>query len=326
MSGILRPAGAGLVVLVASAMAATQAMAACEGGYPTKPVTIIVPFPAGSATDTAARRIGESLRQSLGQNFLVENVPGADGTVAARRAADAEADGYTLFVTTNTTHAVNPSVYRELPYDPVKDFAPVGGIMRISYLLAVPATSPHKSFDEFRAAAQAGGTPMTYGSGNMGGQVSGELLRQRLGIDLVNVPYRGTPQGLADLAGGRIDIFFPDPASALGLIDQIRILGVTGPKRVGSMPDIPTLAEQGVEDFSVAAWVVAFAPDGTPDAVVSCLNTSLNAALADQETVDFIGSIGGEVMRMTPAELGGFVSDEIVRWKELVEVAKIEKR
>lgn len=326
MFGVLRPAGVSLAALLAGMAGATAAHAACEGGYPSKPVTIIVPFPAGSATDTAARRIGEGLRQSLGQNFLVENAPGADGTVAARRVADAPPDGYTLFVTTNTTHAVNPSVYRQLPYDPVKDFAPVGGIMRISYLLAVPATSPHKTFDEFRAAAKASTKPLTYGSGNMGGQVSGELLRQRLGIDLVNVPYRGTPQGLADLAGGRIDVFFPDPASALGLIDQIRVLGVTGPKRVGSMPDVPTLEEQGVENYGVAAWVAAFAPDGTPDAVLNCLNSSLNAALADPATIEFIGSIGGEIMATTPAELGAFVSDEIVRWKELVEVAKIEKR
>lgn len=326
MSYRLPLAKAGLLALLATTAAAPAAFAACEGGYPNKPVNIIIPFPAGSATDTAARKVADGLRQALGQNFLVENMPGADGTVAARRVAGAEADGYTLFITTNTTHAVNPNVYRELPYDPVKDFAGVGGIMRISYLLAVPGTSEAKDFASFLEAAKAAGKPLTYGSGNMGGQVSGELLRARTGLDLVNVPYRGTPQGLADLAGGRIDIFFPDPASALGLIDQIKVLGVTGPNRVGSMPDVPTLAEQGVADYAVAAWVAAFAPDGTPEAVISCLNDNLNTALSDGPTVEFFGSIGGEVMKTTPKELEEFVVAEIPRWKEMVEIAKIEKR
>jgi tripartite-type tricarboxylate transporter receptor subunit TctC len=316
---------AAVAILGASVAWSGTAFAACKG-YPAKPVNIIVPFPAGSATDTAARRISEELRQTLGQNFLVENMPGADGTVAARRVAAAEADGHTLFITTNTTHAANPAIYGELPYDPQADFDSIGGILRISYMLAVNKDNPANTLSEFIDEAKASAQPKSYGSGNMGGQVSGELLKERLDFEMVNVPYRGTPQGLTDLIANRIDVFFPDPASALGVMDQIKILGITGPERISTMPDIPTIAEQGVEGYSVAAFVAAFAPAQTPDTVVSCLSDALTGALGNPDIVEFIQSIGAEPMIMTPGELDTFVADEIVRWKELVEIAGIERK
>lgn len=314
-----------LVLALGSALTAGAANAEC-GSYPAGPVTIVVPFPAGSATDTVARRIAESLRADLGQNFLVENMPGADGTVAARHVAAADPDGQTLFVTTNTTQAANPAIYNELPYDPQADFEAVGGIMRISYMLAINLDNPATTFEEFVEQARNASTPLTFGSGNMGGRVSGELLKARLGIDMVNVPYRGTPQGLTDLIAGRIDVFFPDPASAAGVIEQIRVLGATGPDRIGSMPDVPTISELGVEDYSVAAWVAAFAPAGTPGEIVTCLNTSMNEALEDPETIEFMGSIGAEIMPTSPEGLAEFVASEIESWAELVEIANIERK
>jgi len=312
------------VLCLGATLSAAAAQAQCIS-YPSAPVTIVVPFPAGSATDTVARRVAESLRTDLGQNFLVENLPGADGTVAARRVASADPDGLTLFVTTNTTHAANPAIYTELPYDPQEDFEAVGGIMRISYMLALGPDNPATTFDEFVEQARNASPPLTYGSGNMGGRVSGELLKARLGIDMVNVPYRGTPQGLTDLIAGRIDAFFPDPASAAGVIEQIQVLGATGPARIASMPDVPTISELGVEDFAVAAWVAAFAPAGTSEEIVSCLNTTLNAALQDADTIEFMGSIGAETMPTSPEELDAFVASEIERWVELVEIAGIER-
>lgn len=314
-----------LALVIGSAMAASAANAAC-GDYPAGPVTIVVPFPAGSATDTVARRVAESLRADLGQNFLVENMPGADGTIAARHVAGASPDGQTLFVTTNTTHAANPAIYSELPYDPQADFEPVGGIMRISYMLAINLDNPATTFDEFVENARNASAPLTFGSGNMGGRVSGELLNARLGIEMIDVPYRGTPQGLTDLIAGRIDVFFPDPASAAGVIEQIRVLGATGPDRIGSMPDVPTISELGVEDYSVAAWVAAFAPAGTSGEIVSCLNTSLNEALQDQETIEFMGTIGAETMPTSPEGLADFVAAEIESWAELIEIADIERK
>lgn len=324
MSKSLRFVGT-FAALVTGVVWAGAAAAACDA-YPRQPVNIIVPFPAGSATDTAARRVAEDLRARLGQNVLVENMPGADGTVAARRVATSTPDGYTLFITTNTTHAANPAIYEQLPYDPQGDFAPIGGIMRISYMFAVNKDNPANSIAEFVEEAKGSATPKSFGSGNMGGQVSGELLKARLDFEMTNVPYRGTPQGLTDLIAGRIDVFFPDPASALGVMDQIKVLGITGPERVGTLPDVPTIAEQGVEDYSVAAFVAAFAPAGTPEPVVSCLNEALNAGLNEAAMVEFLRSIGAEAMVMTPTELETFVGEEIERWEELVEIAGIERK
>lgn len=312
------------VILVAGGQAA---FAACEG-YPTKPVTILVPFPAGSATDTAARRIAEELRNDLGQNFLIQNSPGADGTLAARKVAAARPDGYTLFVTTNTTHSVNPAIYTlsSLPYDPVKDFRAVSGILQIPYLLAVSKNGPIETFEDFRAAATAEGTPLTFGSGAVGARGAGELLRERLDGNMTHVAYRGSPQGLTDLIAGRLGAMFADPASALGVIDQIRVLGITGAEQVSSVPGVQTIAELGIKDYAVSAWVAAFAPADTPDAVVTCLFEGIDKALQDDDVIAFMATIGSEPMRMAPEALDSFIAEDVVKWKELVEVAKIERK
>lgn len=307
-------------------LGAQGAYAACEG-YPTKPVTIIVPFPAGSATDTAARRIAEELRVELGQNFLIDNSPGADGTLAARKAASARPDGHTLFITTNTTHSANPAIYSNtpLPYDPEEDFSAISGILQIPYLLAVSKTSPVEDFEQFRAAATAD-APLTFGSGAVGARGAGELLRERLDGNMTHVAYRGSPQGLSDLVAGRLGAFFADPASALGVMDQIRVIGVTGPSRIESLPDVPTIAEMGIDGYAVTAWVAAFAPAETPDAVVSCLTAGIDKALKDEEIAAFLASIGSEPMHMGPDELNAFIAEDAVRWQELVEVANIERK
>ncbi|WP_184231663.1 tripartite tricarboxylate transporter substrate binding protein [Bosea sp. WAO] len=316
-------------LLVAAALAAglgaTQALGET---FPQRPVTLIVPFPAGSATDAVARKVGEGLQRHLGQGFIVENKAGADGIIAARQVAGAAPDGYTLLITTNTTHAANPSIYRQLPYDPKKDFAPIGGIIRIPYMLAVRADFPASDFAGFLKAAKAANPPLSYGSGNTGGRASGELLKSLLGFDMVNVPYRGTPQAMTDLIGGRIDVFFPDPASALGMVQEKRfkVLAVTGPKRIASLPELPTLMELGVRDFNIVAWVAAFAPAGTPQPVVQKLNTALNTLLREPEMIAFVNQIGSEILSTSPAELGTFVEEDARRWVDLVEIAKIERK
>ncbi|KUL96463.1 hypothetical protein DK26_06595 [Bosea sp. WAO] len=324
MKGIMARA-----LLVAAALAAglgaTQALGET---FPQRPVTLIVPFPAGSATDAVARKVGEGLQRHLGQGFIVENKAGADGIIAARQVAGAAPDGYTLLITTNTTHAANPSIYRQLPYDPKKDFAPIGGIIRIPYMLAVRADFPASDFAGFLKAAKAANPPLSYGSGNTGGRASGELLKSLLGFDMVNVPYRGTPQAMTDLIGGRIDVFFPDPASALGMVQEKRfkVLAVTGPKRIASLPELPTLMELGVRDFNIVAWVAAFAPAGTPQPVVQKLNTALNTLLREPEMIAFVNQIGSEILSTSPAELGTFVEEDARRWVDLVEIAKIERK
>jgi tripartite-type tricarboxylate transporter receptor subunit TctC len=313
--------GAALALTVFTGSAGAQS-------YPTRPVTVVIPFPAGSATDAVARKIGEGMQRHLGQNFVIENKAGADGIVAARAVAGAAPDGYTLFITTNTTHAANPAIYRELPYDPKKDFAPIGGIIRISYMLAVRADFPADDFAGFVKAAKTANPPVTYGSGNMGGRASGEMLKSRLGFDMLHVPYRGTPQGLTDLLSGRIDVFFPDPASALGMLQEkkFKVLAVTGAKRIKTLPEIPSIAELGAPGYDIVAWVAAFAPAGTPQPIVAKLNETLNKVLAEPETVAFIDRIGSDIMATSPQDLAAFIEQDAKRWVEIVETAKIERK
>ncbi|WP_156330177.1 Bug family tripartite tricarboxylate transporter substrate binding protein [Bosea vaviloviae] len=316
-------------LLAVALLSGALPMATAEAqDYPTRPVTIIVPFPAGSATDAVARKVSEGLQRHLGQGFIIENKAGADGIIASRQVAGSAPDGYTLLVTTNTTHSANPSIYRQLPYDPKRDFTPIGGIIRIPFMLAVRPGFPARDFSSFVKAAKEANPPLSYGSGNTGGRASGELLKARLGFDMTHVPYRGSPQAMTDLIGGRIDVFFPDPASALGMIQEKKfdVLAVTGPKRVPTLPDIPTLMELGVPDFNIVAWVAAFAPAKTPQPIVARLNEALNTLLREPDMIAFVNQIGSEILSTTPAELGAYVDEDAARWVHLVEIAKIEKK
>lgn len=295
---------------------------------PDRHVTIIVPFPAGSATDIVARRVAEGLRVAFGNNFLVENKAGADGIIAARAVQTSAPDGHTLFITTNTTHSANPNIYNQLPYDPQKDFTPLGGIIKISYMMAVRADFPASDLQGFLKTAREAKQPLTYGSANTGSRAAGELLKTRMGIDMQNVPYRGSPQALNDLVTGSIDVFFPDPASALGLLSENRfkIIGTTGAARIGSLPQVPTLMELGVPDYNISAWVGMFAPAGLPKPLQDRYNSVLREIIAQPETQKFVASVGSDPFPSTPEELAAFIVDDTRRWKEIVEVAKIEKK
>jgi tripartite-type tricarboxylate transporter receptor subunit TctC len=296
--------------------------------YPDRPVTVIVPFPAGSATDAAARKFAEGMQRRLGQSFVVENKAGADGSIAARFVAAAPADGYTLLVTTSTTQAANPSIYRQLPYDPQKDFASIGGILRIPFMLAVRPDFPADDFAGFAAAARAAKPGLLYASANAGSRAAGELLRLRLGVEMAHVPYRGSPQALTDLIGGRLDLFFSDPAAALGLLQEnkFKVLAVTGPQRVPSLSHLPTLMELGVADFNIVSWVAAFAPAGTPRPIIDKVNAALNEMLREPDMIAFVNRIGSDVLMTTPEELDAFVAEDARRWVHLVEIAQIEKK
>jgi tripartite-type tricarboxylate transporter receptor subunit TctC len=296
--------------------------------YPQRPVTLVVPFPAGSATDAVARKIAEGFQKALGQSFVVENKAGADGIIAARAVTAAAPDGYTLFITTNTTHSANPNIYRQLPYNPKGDFSPIGGIIKISYMMAVRADFPADDFAGFLKAAKAANPPLSYGSGNTGSRAAGEMLKARLGFDMLHVAYRGSPQALTDLIGGRIDVFFPDPASALGMMQErkFKVLAVTGNKRIRTVPDVPTIAELGVPNYDIVAWVAAFAPSGTPPPVVDRLNGALNNLLQQPDMTAFIDRIGSDPFPTSPGELATFVEEDTNRWSEIVDIAKIERK
>lgn len=315
--------GMALAVLLALAGGARA-----EDAYPRRPVTVVVPFPAGSATDGVARKLAESLRVELGQSFVVENRAGADGIVAARAVAGAAPDGYTLFITTNTTHSANPAIYRQLPYDPEKDFTPIGGIIKIPFMLAVRPDFPADDLAGFLKVARTANPKLSYGSGNTGSRASGEMLKARTGIDMLHVPYRGSPQALTDLIGGRIDVFFPDPASGLGMIQEktIKILAITGDKRVRSLPSIGTMEEQGVPNYRIVAWVAMFGPAALPAPIVAKLSGAINKALVDPDFVAFVDQIGSDPFPTDPAGLASFVKQDAKSWVEIVDTAQIERK
>jgi tripartite-type tricarboxylate transporter receptor subunit TctC len=216
--------------------------------YPSQRLTLIVPFPPGSATDSVTRHLAESIRGATYVAVVVENKPGADGNLAALAVLKAEPDGYTAFVTTNSTQAANASLFNSLPYDPKTDFAPVAGIMTIPMMLAVRPDFPARDVAEFVELAKKREKPLSFGSGNTSSRGAAELFRFREGIHMQHVPYRGMPQALTDVISGQIDCVFADPASAQGLLraGQLRALAVTGPQRIETMPDLPTIAESGL--------------------------------------------------------------------------------
>jgi tripartite-type tricarboxylate transporter receptor subunit TctC len=294
--------------------------------YPSRLVTLLVPFPAGSATDSVARKLAEGLRASFQQPFIIENKPGSDGIIAARAAARARADGYTVFVTTNTTHSANVNIYTSLPYDPERDFAPVGGIMKIPTVLAVRAAFPANDLVSLIQLAKT--RQLAFGSGNTSSRAAAELFKARAGLDMLHVPYRGTPQAINDLLGAHIDLMFPDPSSALGPIEggQVKLLGVTSQKRLNRFPDVPTIAESGFPGFEMVAWVGAFVPGKTPTGTAQRLNRALNENLASEELLAYFDSIGAQVFATTPEELRAYVAQDTRRWAEIVEIAKIEKK
>lgn len=294
--------------------------------YPSRPVTLLIPFPAGSATDGVARKLADGWRAAFNQPFIVENKPGGDGIIAARQAARAEPDGYTIFVTTNTTHSANPNIYMSLPYDPDKDFSPVGGVMKIPMVMAVRKDFPATDVASFVTAAKT--KQLTFGSGNTSSRGAAEIFKARAALDMLHVPYRGTPQAVTDLAGGSIDVMFPDPSSALGAIEggQIKMLAVASSTRLRRYPNVPTIAESGYPGFEMVAWVGAFVPAKTPPEIVTRLNEELNKILAREDTLTYFDTIGAQVYATTPDGLRSYAAEDAKRWAEIVDLAKIEKK
>jgi tripartite-type tricarboxylate transporter receptor subunit TctC len=314
------------------ALAFGLSLAALSGAsaqsYPSQRINVIVPFPPGSATDSVARRLAEFIRVAANATVVVENKPGADGNLAALTVLKAEADGYTIFVTTNSTQAANVSLFNSMPYNPSADFAPVAGIMTIPMMLTVKADFPAKNVAEFVALAKKREKPLSFGSGNTSSRGAAELFRFREGLEMQHVPYRGMPQALTDVIGGQIDCVFADTASAQGLVQDgtLRVLAVTSAKRLDSMPDIPTIAESGVPGYQLTAWVGVFVKAKTPPEIVTRLNDLVNAFDKSADTQKYLATIGATPFPSTPEELGAFQDADTKRWAEIVETAKIEKK
>ena len=311
-----------VLVLLAAALAASVVNAQT---YPARPVRLLVPFPAGSATDQIARVVGQQLQESLGQPFVVENKPGAQGSIASAEVARAAPDGHTLMVGTNTPLAANPSLFKKLNYDPVKDFAPVARLGTISFMIMVRPDFPAKDLKGFLNHAKANPGKLSAGYGSAGSQVSQAMLRSMGKIDFIDVPYKGLPQAITDVLGGQISFTFADLANALAQIKggKLRGIAVTSQKRSALAPEVPAIAE-ALPGYELIAWFALVAPAGTPAPVVSRLHEVTVKSLAKPEVKARFDALGTDVAPMNPSELAGFIRSEIGKWAKMAKEAGIQ--
>jgi len=299
--------------------------AAVAQTYPTHPVKLVVPFPAGSATDQIARVAGAELQAALRQPFVVENKAGAQGAIAAAEVAKAAADGYTLMVTTNTPHAANVSLFKKLNYDPVKDFTAITRLGTTSFMLMVRPDFPARSLKEFLAQVRSQPGKLSAGYGSAGSQVSLAMLKQLGKLDLVEAPYKGIPQAITDTMGGSLQFTFVDLGNALAQAKggKLRGLGVTSPKRTPLAPELPAIAEE-LPGYEVIAWFGLVAPAKLPAPIVQRLNDVAMKALATPEVKAKFGTLGTDVAPLNPREFASFIQREVASWAKLVKLAGIE--
>lgn len=294
--------------------------------YPSQSIRFVVPFTAGSATDTLARLLGQHVSASLGQSVVVENVAGGSGVIAALNVARSAPDGYTVLITSNTTHASNQSMLKKVPYDAVTDFEPVTKLGTITLALVAHPSVPAKDVKELIAYAKANPAKLTFGSGSTSSRIAGELLKIAAGIDMLHIPYKSNPQVVTDLLGGQISLFFGDVSTSLPPVQAGKLKGyaVSSLKRSALAPDLPTLDESGIAGYDLTAWFAAFVPAKTPRPVVDKLNAALRAALADKDISGKLRAAGIEPETGSPDELKTFVTSEISKWAKIVAEAKIE--
>jgi tripartite-type tricarboxylate transporter receptor subunit TctC len=306
------------LLLLASSFAAAQT-------YPSRPVKLVVPFPAGSATDQIARVTGQQLQEALGQPFVVENKPGAQGAIAAAEVARAAPDGYTLMVGTNTPLAANPSLFKKLNYDPVKDFAPIARLGTISFMIMVRPDFPAKDLRGFLQHARANPGKLSAGYGSAGSQVSQAMLRSMGKIDFIDVPYKGLPQAITDVLGGQVSFTFADLANALAQVKggKLRGIAVTSQKRSPLAPEVPAIAEE-LPGYELIAWFALVAPAGTPAPIVARLHEVTAGSLAKPEVKARFDALGTDVAPMNPSALGGFIRSEIAKWATMAKEAGIQ--
>lgn len=312
-------------LMALGALQGTTALAQAPA-YPAKAITFVVPFAAGSATDQLARAIGQSITSDTRQPVVIDNKAGASGMIAAQAVAKAPADGYTVLITTNTTHAANPHLYKKLSYDPVKDFAPLSGLGKGGQVLVVSAASPHKSVGELVAFAKKNPGRLSFGSGSSSSRVAGEMLKQLAGVDLLHVPYKSNPLAITDLLGGQIDLMITDASTGVPQIKagKLRALGYSTQKRSTQLPDVPTIDEAGVKGYDMGYWFAAYAPAGTPAPVVARLNELLGSATKSAAAKAFYDMAGSEAWATTPEELARFQAAETVKWGKVIKAAGIE--
>ena len=317
-----------LIAASAAVLPLAQAQAPAAGGYPAKPIRIIVPFTPGGSTDILARSIGQELTKTWGQPVIIDNIPGAGGSVGADKAAKAPADGYTLLMGHIGTLAVNPSLYPNLPYDPVKSFAPVAWVARVPNVLVVNPSVQATSVRELVTLAKAKPGQLNYGSGGNGSaaNLATEYFKLQTGASILHIPYRGTAPAVTDLIGGQIQVLFTGAPAVLGQIKsgQLRALAVSSPQRIAALPNLPTVAELGYKGFEADQWYGVVAPAGTPRDVVLKLNGQINRALESGELKTRLTSEGAIAMPTTPEVFGQLIALEIARWRPVIQSGRVK--
>lgn len=311
----------------AAGLAGAAPWAFAQEGYPKQPIKLIVPFAAGSGTDAVARITAQMLGEALKASVIVDNRAGANGVIAAEFVAKAPPDGYTLFMTTNTTHSANPSLMKSLPYDPVKDFAPVSRMGNLPFMLVVNNDLPVKSVAELLAWGRAHPGKLTYASGNSTGIVSGATLSRMSGVPMLHVPYKSTPPAIADLIGGQVSMMVVDLAAGLTTVKagKMRAIAVTTQERTKLFPELPPLAETSeLRGFDITSWNGVFAPAGTPRDVVLKLNKVLSEMANGAAFRERVAKLGFDAFGSTPQELGAFTVAELAKWKKLIQAAGIQ--
>ena len=303
----------------------TGAMAQSEASYPNRPVRIIVPFGAGTTTDQVARFLAQHLSDETKQPFIIDNRPGANGSIALRYALTQPADGYSFVVGTGTTFAANLSLFKSLGYDPVKDYTPISNLIVGGVVLAISASSPIKSVPELIEVMKKNPGKLTFGTANSSSLAGGEVLRELAQVNIVNVPYKTMPAAITDLIGGQIDMVFGDTPAMMPSVrsGKLRALGVSTQQRIAVLSETPTFIEQGVKGYEVIGWVAAFALSATQTSVVTRLNSMMVKAMQTPEAKKMFGQTGWLSVPGTPTQLGDFQRDEIEKWRRLVKSAGI---
>ncbi len=309
--------------LLAAALPLSAAAQPAASAFPNKPIRMIVPFTPGGSTDILGRTIGQQLTQAWGQAVVIDNVPGAGGSIGADKVAKAPADGYTLLMGHIGTLAVTPSLYPRLPYDPIKSFAAVAWVARVPNVLVVHPSLPVKTVQELVAYAKANPGKINYGSGGNGSaaHIATEYFKLQTGTQMQHVPYKGTAPAVTDLVAGQIQVMFTGVPAVMGQVKagQLRALAVSSPQRVKAVPELPTVAESGYPGFEADQWYGVVAPAGTPPEIIAKLNQQINKSLASPEIGTRLASEGAEATPTSPKVFADLIASELARWRTVIE-------
>jgi tripartite-type tricarboxylate transporter receptor subunit TctC len=317
-----------LAAIACTVLTGLSTPAAAQSGYPNKPIRLVVPFAPGGVTDTSGRLIAEQLSKRLGQQVIVDNKPGASGNIGAQMVVSAEPDGYTLVLGFDGTMVINPHVFAKMPFDSVRDFAPVGKIGDAVLILVAHPGVPAKTLREVLDLSKKQNGGLSYGTSGTGGtpHIAGELLKIRTGANLVHVPYKGGGQALIDVIGGNIPLVYTAIAGAVQHVKSGKVhpVAVSSLQRSRALPDVPTFIEAGVSDFDVSSWVGILAPAKTPRPIIERLNTELNAVLADPEVRERLNQLGIAATPGTPEKFGEEIRRDLNRYGPVVKAAGIK--